>query len=367
MMPARLRANGRLAAVAVLCLASGVGAYFLGSRLALSGSEPPADETVIDGLVIPPDRLKVGGIWEDKSVVVELPVRNTTTRAVQVRDIQSSCGCTDISPRSFTVPAGGEATLRLRLDTLARRPHEIGLAERPFQHDLTPITDKNDRQHGERWRLEGVIRSRVTLNRTHVHFGESVVVGQPAQPIKVKATLHVPADDLMTAVAPDIASVKIVRSTDDPFRYDLLVMPKANLPQGQFRADVNVEVRHTDGSRSFGATFPVEGMVQPELRALPSRLLLGAKKVGETATGIVVLQIPPNSPVLVEQIETDSENLHAAASNIDGIPAGRAYRVEFRLTKDGDQSSALCFVLRKSGRPLDRVRVEVSAYGESAK
>jgi hypothetical protein len=352
---------------AFLCVLSALAAYHFGSRLGLKGSNEQTmakHDVVIDGLSVSEAHLKVGELWEDKSVIVRLPIRNVTAQDIPIRDFSSSCGCMQITPRSIVVPADGEVSVEIKIDTLARRPHEIGAVERPFTYEITPITANNDFRQGQRWRIEGSIRSRLTLDRLRIHFGESVVVGQPASPIKVEATVHVPVERIVASVVPEIVSIQIARKQDDSSRHQLFITPNQSLPQGDFKADVTLDVELTDGNRVFGATFPVEGVVQPEVRALPARMLLGPKKVGETATGVVVLQVPPNSTVSVEQIETDSDNLHAALTSVEGIAAGRAYRVEFKLTREGEQSAALHFMLRKSDRSSERLRVEVNAFGE---
>ena len=370
MLAPNLKINKRFVITVLLCIGSGVSAYVLSSRLWLEGAEQEqrqAQEAIIDGLSISTSHLSVGDVWEEKIVTLELPIQNITSETIYVRDIKSSCGCMQISPRKLSIPATETAAVRVSINAQARRPDQVGEPDRAFFYDITPITRANDTNHGKSWRLEGVLRSRVTLSNLGIHFGESAVFRQAATPMKVEATVHVPAERIVATIVPEVVSIRIARKTDDPSRYDLFITPKESLPQGPFKADVTLEIERADGSRAFGATFPVEGVVQPEVRALPARLLLGSNKVGETVSAVVVLQVPSNTSVTVTQIETDSDNLHAAPTEVEGIPTGRAYRVKFKLTKEGDQSATLHFVLRKADRSLERLHVEVNAFGDSMK
>jgi hypothetical protein len=105
------------------------------------------------------------------------------------------------------------------------------------------------------------------------------------------------------------------------------------------------------------------GTVQPEVRPLPARLLLGPKEVGQTAEAIVVLQGLPGVELTVDHVEADSEDVQVQMTTVNGIPEGRAFLVTQRISKKGDQCSIVRFSIRKKDAPIANVPMEVCYYG----
>ncbi len=54
-----------------------------------------------------------------KIAVANLPVRNLGNAPLKVESISTSCGCTTAKLSSMTIPAGGEANLRVEYDSNA--------------------------------------------------------------------------------------------------------------------------------------------------------------------------------------------------------------------------------------------------------
>src|SRR5262249_23024720 len=200
---------------------------------------------------------------------------------------------------------------------------------------------------------------RVTLDALTVHFGETPVHNQPAVTQKVLATLQVPAEHLEVTVNPPVATIEVKRRTDPPEQVEVLIRPHPTLAPGPFKAEALLEVRTSPGERHYGAKLPVSGNMQPEVRALPARLLLGSKPVGQTAEAVVVLQAPPDAKIVIERIESDSPDLHAEPASIDGSPPNRTFRVRQQVTKEGEQSTSVRFFVSRDGQPAAALMMEV--------
>ncbi len=327
-------------------------------------AEPPAHQ--VGGLVVSADALRMGEVWEAKAFLWDLPIQNVTSRTVEVTAFYGSCGCLDIEPKSLIIPARENAKIRLKVDLTLRQTNEIGLPRRPVSFEIIPVVKHGSGVHGKGWRLHGEVRSKVTLGTLGLHFGESPVHGQPPVVRKVSGTIHVPCQGVQAVVDPGVATVQVRTHPEDTKRFELVVAPLPALPPGPFKTEVCVNLITQEGNSERVACLPVEGEMQPEIRLLPARLLLPGKKVGETAVGEVVLQVPPGQPAVVEQIETDSPDLIVAPLSLDGLPSGKGFRVSLRVTRPGDQSQVVRFVLRREGQGRVTIPMQVYCRGESA-
>jgi hypothetical protein len=105
--------------------------------------------------------------------------------------------------------------------------------------------------------------------------------------------------------------------------------------------------------------------MQPEVRLLPSQVLLEAKPVGEMAEAIVTMQAPPEAKVAIDHIEIDGPDVRFESVTVEGIPAGRAFRVRQKVTKEGEQVSIVRFIIRKPDKKLQTFPVQICCRGEA--
>lgn len=356
-----------LIAIAILVCSFAV-AYLCGLAARESKQPQPPTEAVIDGLAVAAADLDVGEVWEEKGVTWRLPIRNRTEATIEIRDFATSCDCTEVKPRKLSLPAGQAATIDLTFDLTHRFYSDSGLAQRPLAVTIRPII-ANSRPRGPGWQLHGTIKSRITLDTSAVDFGEQPIHGQTPVTQKVHATVHVPCRRLHVALKRDVATVMVTRQKGDETRFELAISPNPALEPGRFKTDAKISVESPTGERELAIILPISGIMQPEVRLLPSRLLMEAKPVGETTEAIVTLQAPTESKVVIDHVETESPGLRVEPTPIDGIPAGRAFRVRQQVMKEGEQRSEARFIFRKpKHKPeLFALTVEICYRGESFK
>jgi hypothetical protein len=350
-----------LLAIAILGV-SFVAAYW-GGTAAREWRKPPPVE-VVEGLAIPAADLDMGEVWEAKGIAWRLPIHNQTAATVEIHDLLASCGCTSIEPRKLSISAGETATINLQLDLTHRTYSDAGLAERPFAVMLRPVIGAGQ-PRGPAWKLHGTIKSRVTVDPLAVDFGERPVHGQTPVTQKIVAAVHLPCRDLEVMVEPKVATATIHRRSDDETTFDIVLAANPNLPPGEFKGEAQIKVVTPTGERWPGFTMLIGGKMQPEVRLLPSRLLLEAKPIGEMAEAVVTLQASPDAKVAVDHIEIDSPDLRVEPVTVEGIPAGRAFRVRQTVRKDGEQVSEVRFVIRKPDKKLITLPVQVCCRGEA--
>lgn len=344
----------------ILGLSFGV-AYWSG--LAARNAKQSPSMEVVDGLAVATADLDLGEVWEEKGIAWRLPIHNQTTQRIEIHDIQQSCGCTDIKPRRLSIAAGETATIDLTLDLTHRTYSDSGQSRRPFSVALHPVLNPKS-QPRLSWKLQGTIVSRVTLDKLAIDFGERPIHGGTPVTLKVMATVHVPCQRLEAAVKPEAAAVTVIPQQDEPTEFEIILAANPDLPPGKFQAEVQIFTVSPNGEKALGVTLPISGIMQPEVRLLPSRLLLEAKPVGQMTEAIVTLQAAPDAKVVVDHIEIDSPDLRVEPVAVEGIPAGRAFRVRQKATKEGEQISEVRFVIRKPDKKLITLPVQVCYRGE---
>jgi hypothetical protein len=308
--------------------------------------------------------LDIGEVWEEKAFQQDLPVRNRTGESVQILAFVTSCGCVSIKPNSLVVPAGETRTVRVTLDLTIRPPWALGLAQRPFETEIYPQV-KSTRSAQRVWKLRGTVKCRVALDAPTVDFGEEAVHGLPPAWRKVRATAHVPVERLEAKVDAKLMTAQVKRLGEGAKnQFEIKVAPQPSLPPGPFDSEVEIRAITPDGASVSGATLKVMGRMQPLVRPLPARILMGSRKVGETAEAVLVLQAPEDLALKVEQIAAESPDIHVTALNLPGHPPGRTFRITPRVAKQGDQASAVRFRVSVPGQPPSVLTTEVAYRGE---
>ncbi len=352
---------------AIALLASSFAVAFWGGLAARQWKQvtQAQEEKLVGGLAVSAADLDMAEVWEEKGVVWRLPIRNRTTTSIDIREFKTSCGCTAIKPRSLSIPAGETATVQLTIDLTHRSLSEYGMERRPFAVSIQPIAP-GIRCGGGSWQLHGIVRSRVTLDRQNVHFGDQPIHGQPAAALQARATVHVPCQRLEVVVNPLVAAAT-VKQRGDETQFDITIAANPDFPPGSFQTNAEIYAVAPSGKRALAATLPIAGDMQPEVRLLPSRVLLGPTSVGEMSEAVITLQNPSVAGVEVDHIEIDDPELHIEPARIEGISSERTYRLRQRAAKEGEQTSTVRFIIRKPGHKIVTLPVEVSYRGEAAK
>jgi hypothetical protein len=339
-------------------------AYQLGSRREPSrpdGEEPK--ESIIEGLEINGSNLDFGEAWEQRKFSWKLPIRNKTGRDINVLDFAFSCGCIDIEPKSLTIPAKQEREIELRIDLTQQRGFpNLQDHERPFAVGITPIQDRRAWPRGS-WGVYGIVKSRVTLDKLAINFGDSPVSGEPPVTQTAVALVHIPAEMLAARYDSNVISVA-VRKRESPLNdFDVEVGPKPTLQPGPFNAELNLDVVTPTGERLPGLSIPLMGTMQPEIRILPARLILGLREIGKVAEADVVLQAPDREKIIVDQIQTSTTDVDVRSISVENVPSGRAYRVTQKVIKEGDQRNLVTFKIRRGTGVYVVASMEVCCQG----
>jgi hypothetical protein len=373
--------------ILVIVVGSSGGAYWLGATSSKSNPAAGPAFLVVDGLGVEEAALDLGEVWVGQEFAPSFTIHNRRPDTAEVLDLQTSCGCTAVEPRSLSIPTGGTASVRIRLNLAPRWQPEVALADRPFFVGVRPVLKdaerfasqgqeddegcpfrepavKKDKPSTPRsWIFRVRVKNPVTLDTLCIHYGDSPVEGGPAVTRKVRARLQVPGTTLLARAEPDLVTVRVTPEPGDLSRYKLVISPRMTLPLGAFSCKVHLDVVRPSGERLPGPALSVWGKVQPAVRALPAQPLLGCGAVGEVIEANVTLLGLREDTWAVDHVETESADVSAQPAKVLDLSAGRTFRIRQRITKEGPQSSAVRFFLRQAGGPPGPVAVRVHYEG----
>jgi len=80
-----------------------------------------SSEVSLPALHIQPAIFDLGDIKEGEAAIATFFIRNNSDEAIELVDIQASCGCTAAEPDDYVIPAGGFTQLKVAVDTVAKQ------------------------------------------------------------------------------------------------------------------------------------------------------------------------------------------------------------------------------------------------------
>ncbi len=335
-----------------------------GPKLLLRIFPPPTPKyQVIDGLAIENAALELGDIWEQPESFHELTIHNQSETTAEISDLLPSCGCLSVQPRTMKIPPHGSAAIRLQLDLTAKTNSQRQTPSRSFAVTIWPRRKgMPDRKEG--WNLSATINSRITLDVLSLEFGDEPIRGQPPLSRTVIARVHVPNARLQAKAVPEIVTVAVCPRGGMEGEYALRIAPKPTLAVGMFRGKVCLDLRAENGERLPGIVLPISGEMRPEVRPLPASLVFGPLRIGQTAEATVTLQAPAGENLVVDHIETESEDVQVKRLAKSSVPDSQLFRLQQRIRKPGHQASKVRFFVRKGSAEPEPLTMEVNYDGD---
>jgi hypothetical protein len=208
------------------------------------------------GLVIDPEHLDFGEVWEDPGFGVRLPVRNVTSRAIRVERFETGCDCRPVEPNSLTIPPGETREVRLIPDRGKRSPALVG---RPVQVETDIRAVVSGRSAGIAWRVRGTLRPPIATDLPAVLFGESNRAGHEPVARTLRVTLHTPGV-LHAELVPPVAAVRVLPGAT-PTEWEVAVAPLTDRLPGPFKSTLTLTNRSPDGEPVASLALPVEGVL----------------------------------------------------------------------------------------------------------
>ena len=236
-------------------------------------------KTSSEGLMIPPECLDLGEVWRQPDFRCNLPVQNPTAVDADILDFATSCNCVSIEPRSLQVPAGQQATIRLKLD-LTRSTINQGVTPiEDFRAEIFPRIKGRSIYHTG-WTVRARVRRALTFTPPVADFGDNLIRGKIHPPRNVIAHANVGLGGLTATCDPKQALVNVIRLADSPEEYQLTLQLRAKdarwHPELQYHVQSLDARRHADPATSTACHRTCKGRcpgytLDGRIRCLPHR------------------------------------------------------------------------------------------------
>jgi hypothetical protein len=314
----------------------------------------PANSTPADAgpLVVAPEHLDRGAIWESPSHTIELPVENRSAEPVQVTGWARSCSCLSVEPERFTLAPGETRTVRTELILTARGSGP----EEEFEVYLTAMS--GERAVSSRWALRGQVRSPLPAAPREIDFGLISDLATDVAPNVFEVEPPVPLECVTAVVEPPIATATVT-PLDGSGRVRVTVRPVLPVPPGDQRATLRLLPVRVGGEALPPREVRIVCQGGTDVQPNPPRLLLGSIPDGDTATAEVAFRSLTGRPFEIEPVSPGPAGVTIARRESSDGPA-------FGITVRGVAGSQVVpveFRVRQQSRPDYTVRAEAVYHG----
>lgn len=358
------REQARIGAVAIaaVCLA-----IYAGWRTAPSSpppTHPPAAVATESPLEI--EGLDFGEAWEQPAFPWEIKLRNRTASPLVIQQVQTSCECTDLSPRFVTLPPNGEQVMQLTLKLLGS---ESELLPREFDVNLTfEFADgKTPMQtvvlHGE------VLPIPIRIESRQLNLGEIVISNDSSfeRSVRLSSRVELPTPTV-TCAPSELAALSLIDLPNSQTDKDLRITLQRELAVGPLALDVCLKYpRPLDqmDQNPMILMLPFRGDVVGDVEAIPRTVLLGALPVNSTIDEVVTFQSRTGRMMKSWSPETIPEGFELSLVESAALPASYVtMRLVGKVPATGEQTPEIVLQFQVEGfdRPV-RTTVLVSYHG----
>jgi hypothetical protein len=343
--------------IAVVCVAAVAGSWSA-KKWGNTSPPPPPSETIQHLLICKPSDLEFGSVWEQAAFTLDLPVSNRSSQTVTVADFANSCACSEISPRSFTVEPGQSQTVRVTIDLREQPKGNLDLSDRPFQVDIHPRTASG--HYVGSWAVRGRVKPLLRLAKPVIDLGEWSGRQTP-RPLVLEG-VHAPEVRILRATCADSRiSVAVERSERDRFR---LTATAPKLPEGMVASLVAFHAEDAEGKTLPQVRVPLRLSVLSDIEVSPPQILLGNRRVGETAEDVFTLRSRTGVGFRVTQVEIHGD---AIDIKLDAKvpPHPLAYRVRQPIGRSGEMKSSIRLHIQYNSEESVIREVAVLSFGSS--
>ncbi|MCI0701624.1 MAG: hypothetical protein L0241_11130 [Planctomycetia bacterium] len=310
-------------------------------------------------LVIDPQYLDFGEVWEAEQFEWKAPVHNRTETTIHVFAFNNSCGSCGAASSTTLIPVSGTGEVRFKIDLRnpcasaepqAIRDVKIQVYLRKDSSPGTPLVPVE---------LRGRVKSAIVVNAKTIDFGRFPVTANPKPrvvPIRALRELR----DLSATV--DGHSVQAELKPTESGKWELHVRPVVAASVGRHTATVRLTPTTASGEKVPSVNLPVAFDVLQDIQPDTSLVPLGAGQVGETLCGTLTVSSLSNRPFA--RPTCDTGELSVLAVTTPPTPqASYTFKFERKITAIGNHTAPV--VIRGNdadGRPFE-LRIDMQWYG----
>jgi len=213
-------------------------------------------------------------------------VRNRSAMDVVVEDVYTSCRCTIVDKRSFTIPAGQIYDLNLIIDLRVRTGKDDSAA-RDFATDASFRI--KDESRPARWELRGRVIVPFVVQPSQVRYDDRSELA-PAFPSQIlRVSLLRPIESLSVECTAEGFRAAL-RPVPDSRDYQIELRSNDAVPPGDLSGDIIIRGRYKDGRSIEPYHVPISGRIVCDVQTNPSHIVLPAAALGTFAEETISLR-----------------------------------------------------------------------------
>jgi hypothetical protein len=302
------------------------------------------------------DSLNIGTVSMQRDFSWRLPITNSTAHAIDVIGFETSCSCTNVSPKSFTLGPGQVQEIQLKIDLLKANPEEIGLPFRPFEVEVIPRTASGVLPPRL---VKGTVKSGWKLVTTTLFFDEWLAGSKPKS-MSSEIRPNFELTEIVATPQVGICSAE-VHKTRSGFVVD--VVPETDIKPGDYTLPIELLGREKGGEVVGGPPVIVKFRVIGTIEAWPADIVLGARKLGSEAVDTVTLRSRAGVTFDLLHVESEGNNLDVTEEPTAIGNSEHILRIVQKVQEPGNQSTVVRCIVKLQGAQESEVLFKVSYIG----
>lgn len=299
------------------------------------------------GLSVPESCLSLGDVWEDSSFRVILPISNSSRSPIRIDEVATSCTCTSVTPRAFTLQPQETQQVEVTID-LTGTVGQRACTKSPFSVKIMPhIADSNSEPLV--WTVHGTVWCALNLSMRSIDLGNNLVQGSSFPVTTIPATATETLAHLGAECNPAYGTVnvreKLAQSVCQEFELEIILNPL--LPPGNFAFPIALSPVLRSGDHLPRISISVTGCIRSNVAITPDILLFYDVPLEGTnpARESVILSSLLGTPLTVDAINVDCDEI-SVTPTVSASPVERLFNVDLRPSKPGIFVKTIKFLVR---------------------
>lgn len=266
-----------------------------------------------------------GSVSQGTKVTHDFVVKNSGDIDLVLQRIVPSCGCTATSTSADRIPAGGQASVHVEVDTsgfVGGKEKMVRLFTNDPQVPYSTLT------------MRGVIAPDVMVEPARLVFPE-LSRGAFTKPVAADFVVKVRPGSPVTIgeITTFSKFISVVKQTGSDRERSIQVALDPKAPNGEIRDRIVVSLK---GAAVSAITVPVIGSVKGDIQLKPATLSFGVIEGSAVISKRVRLENAGEKPVTLRAVETDSDALKA---RFEMVKPGKIFDIQVdvdprKVTKD---------------------------------
>lgn len=259
-----------------------------------------APAVAIHSLVISPNDLNFGEVWQQDRFVWPITIHNLSETSKVIRSVEGSCTCQSFSPSSFELKPGESRTVVMTIKLQSKTPTGVLLPLEEFTASIWAFVQGERKPIG--WTLRGQIKH-VIRYPSHIELGRISEYAPGLCKRTVPLFPLVELEELRVRSESKYLKVDVSKAAN---RYELTVEP---LDRNRFNGILHIELTPIarGGQVMQKITIPVRLEVGSDTLAIPEVMNIGYRKPTEVVRETLNVQSISGRKLSIENISHSND------------------------------------------------------------